>query len=110
MSKEQPVLDSITINGKNREVLKGIIDFSNPNFIHFFDLSGDETGELMVLAVKWRIHKSHLRFSVFCAMYYPSIRLPNILLINKKNVSISSPSEIHKQKEKVGKKKFLMRG
>jgi hypothetical protein len=107
---EKSILDTIVINSPEKIEVKGIIDFVSPNFIHFFDMSSDETGDLMMLIVKWRVSDhSHLRFSVFCAMFYPHSYIPNIILLNVKQIDLYPSDVPNIQQEKIRRKKFLLR-
>lgn len=107
---EKPILDAVIIQDNKKTELKGVIDFVSPTFIHFFDISSDDNGDLMMLIVKWRLSDhSHLRFSVFCAMFYPEFSLPKVLLINIKHAELHPSGAINIQKKKVNRKKFLIK-
>lgn len=107
--KSRPILDTVVFDDRMIKDMKGIVDFSNSNFIHFFDFSNDDQIDLIVLAIKWRLYYPDLRFSVFCSIYYPKVQIPQVILINKKHATVESGTKIHRQTGKVKKKRFLIK-
>lgn len=105
---EKMILDSISINGRrDKNPIRGIIDFKNKKFIHFFDFTNDFDEDLMILAVIWRITRPDLRFSVFCSIYFPKKALPKVKVISRYHVEVvpkESPS--HK---KIKKTRFAVK-
>lgn len=84
------VLDTIKFKDTRMEDLKGIVDFSNKKFVHFFDFSETDDADLVMAAVEWKTYFSDMRFSVFCSIHHPKLKLPPVKVINKRHIYIHS--------------------
>lgn len=85
LSKAHSILDWIKMS--NGDTLVGVVDFSNEKFIHFynFDLIEDDPS-CIIAAIVWKAKYHTMRFSVFCALHYPQLKIPRVNLVNRRGV------------------------
>ena len=88
MTNEIPVLDWIKLS--NGQTLSGIVDYSNDRFVHFYDFNGITDPNVIVVAIIWRQQEQDLRFSVYCSMYFPKLKIPKVKLLNRIAINDSS--------------------
>ena len=87
--------------------LLGIVDFVSNKKIYMFNFAQLQE-DFIILAALWAGNSSHLRFSVYCVINYPSIKLPQAIIINENNIKYSSikltDTEKTKQRRRMIKK------
>lgn len=87
-------LDNATLDWiemTNGDVFRGVLDYSNNKFIHFYNFDDKNvTPDLVIVAIIWRLNNPSTRFSVYCALNFPKIELPKINIINKKGITVTS--------------------
>lgn len=88
-----------------RELI-GVIDFVTKKQIYFFDFTFEESIDYILLTMLWKGNNNKMRFSVFCAVEYPDVRLPQAKLIpvsNIKNINTKIPEYIkpHQRKKTI---------
>lgn len=88
MRELTPLLDKITL--KDGRTLTGIMDFVSTKQIYILDFTNNEEVDYLLLAMLWKGNKPEMRFSVYCSIYYPSLKLPKAILIPKNNISETS--------------------
>lgn len=98
------LLNKITL--KDGRELIGIIDYTTTKQLYFFDFTNNEKNiDYILLSIMWKGNYDHLRFSVFCTIQYPDIRLPNVILIPQnlvQSIQGNLPSYIKpKQKKRI---------
>lgn len=72
-------------NGKK---MTGVVDFATDRFVHFFNFDVvEDDANIIMAAIVWRAKYSHMRFSVFCSTYFPSINIPRVNLINRRGIT-----------------------
>jgi hypothetical protein len=74
---------------KTGETMIGIVDYVSTKQLFFFDFTNDYTldDDLLILAMMWRGNSPDTtRFSVYCAMYFPTLQLPTAKLIPLSNI------------------------
>lgn len=90
------------IETKNGILHYGIIDFITTKHVYLFDFSKDESPDYILMAAYWKMTNSVTRFSVFCIIEYPNIRLPRVVLIPKSNIkatnAVLTPTKKPKQR------------
>lgn len=85
-NNDEYIMDWVIMANGTR--LTGVLDFVSDRFIHFFNFDLIEDDPTLVLAaVVWKAKYSHIRFSVFCSTYYPSLKIPRVNLINRRGIS-----------------------
>jgi hypothetical protein len=72
---------------KDGRELIGIIDYTTTKQLYFFDFTNEMNIDYVLLSIMWKGNYDHMRFSVFCTIQYPGIRLPNVILIPHNLVS-----------------------
>lgn len=74
------LLDSIETKQKTRQ---GIIDYANKKQVIFYDLTHNNDPHLRLLVALWRSddETSYQRFSIYVRMEYPSVRLPEPMVL-----------------------------
>ena len=110
MTKNNTLIDSIELkDGRN---LLGIADFISNKQIYFFDFTQEPNVDYLLLAILWKGYSPDIRFSVFCAIYYPDLTLPRAKffdedLIPTINIKSSSknftPTKKSKQRKKMSR-------
>lgn len=80
----QSVIETVRL--KDGTSLTGIVDFVSSKQIYFFDFTNETQTDFVLIAVLWKGNQPTLRFSVFCACEYPSIKLPRAILIPISNI------------------------
>ena len=68
-----------------RDVI-GIIDFVTSKQIYFFDYTNNKNIDFTLLSILWKGNHADMRFSVFCAIEFPELELPNVVLIPQSNI------------------------
>jgi len=86
--KTNTVLDIIKL--KNNKTLIGIIDYISTKQIYFFDFSQELDKDFLLLAILWKGNNPNIRFSVYCIIEFPEIKLPRAILIPLSNIEDSS--------------------
>lgn len=87
MTEQQNLLN--TIHLKTGETLIGIVDYITTKQIYFFDFTkqAEFSPDILFLAMMWRGNSlSNTRFSVYCAINYPGLELPEAKLIPVSNI------------------------
>jgi hypothetical protein len=96
---------------KDGRVVKGIIDYITTKQIYFFDYTNNKNVDYVLLSILWKGNHDNMRFSVFCAIEFPELELPNVILIPQSNISSMTGSlpnyEKHKQRKRIIKTKSL---
>lgn len=96
---DQYTLDWIEMS--NGDIHRGIVDFSNQKFVHFYNFETDDISpDIIIVAIIWRLKYRETRFSVFCAVNYPHLRLPRINIVNKKGINYLSSNGVESNKPK----------
>lgn len=75
-----------TIELKDGRKLLGIVDFVTTKQLYFFDFTNEHTIDYVTLSIIWKGNNAEMRFSVFCTIEYPELRLPKVILIPRTNV------------------------
>lgn len=91
------LLDTIRTKQKTRH---GIIDYTSKKQVIFYDLTHDNNPQLRLLIAIWRSDDDteYTRFSVYARMEYPSIKLPEPIVIPSNSIL----NEIDKPETSVG--------
>lgn len=76
---QHAVFDTVTL--KDGRKFYGIVDYVSTKQIYFFDFTTEVDIDYIILAILWRGNTETLRFSVFSAIEYPTVRLPRAILI-----------------------------
>ena len=99
MAEKNYIMDWVRMS--NGKTLTGVVDFATDRFVHFFNFDlVDDDPNLVLAAIVWRAKYSHLRFSVFCSMYFPDLQIPQVNLINKRGIEdLSSIRHTEKAKK-----------
>jgi hypothetical protein len=98
------LLDQIELN--DGRIFIGIIDFVSTKQIYVFDFTREPKEEFILLAILWKGYNPELRFSVYCSINYPDIRLPRAILIPKNHIT-STDKEVQLTKPNKTKKKII---
>ena len=77
----------------------GIVDFVSNKKIYMFDFSKVQE-DFIILATLWAGNSDSLRFSVYCAINYPHIKLPQAIIIHKNNIEVSNKELVETEKTK----------
>lgn len=107
MTQTDSIFDEITFN--DGETKYGIIDYISTKHLYFFDFTEIDDAAYSILAIAWRAEclEDPKRFSVFCLINYPRLRLPKAKLIPKSAIKKSTRSikgrsqKSHQKKSKV---------
>ena len=75
-----------TVELKDGRKLMGIIDYVTTKQLYFFDFTEEHTVDYVTLSILWKGNHAEMRFSVFCTIEYPTIKLPKVVLIPQSNV------------------------
>ena len=75
-----------TIELKDGRKLLGIVDFVTTKQLYFFDFTNEHTIDYVTLSILWKGNHAEMRFSVFCTVEYPNVRLPKVVLIPQSNI------------------------
>lgn len=102
---DNATLDLIELS--NGDVHRGIVDYSNQKFVHFYNFSDEVVSpDLVLIAIAWKLRHQHLRFSVYCSIHFPMVELPRINIINRKGIEKLSNegvpvAPLHKVKRRI---------
>ncbi len=83
MSNEY-LFNKITL--KDGRQIKGIIDYVTTKQIYFFDYTNNKNVDYVLLSILWKGNHADMRFSVFCAIEFPDLDLPTVVLIPQSNI------------------------
>lgn len=70
-----------TIKLKDGRNLLGIVDFVTTKQLYFFDFTNEYMIDYVTLCILWKGNCDNMRFSVYCTIEYPTIKLPKVVLI-----------------------------
>ena len=104
MKNSEFVFDTIVY--KTGEVRHGIIDYASAKHFYFFDFTEINDMAYSLLAIAWRADylEAPKRFSVYCLINYPMVRLPQAKLIPKASLDDASITIKYKSKKSEQKK------
>jgi len=97
---ESPLLDQLHMKNKT---MSGVIDYVNAKYIMFFDLGKNEDPAIVSIVLLWRMHYSHIRFSIFKELYFKHLDIATPVLINKKSVCLGRQYSMDKPKRRTEK-------
>jgi len=90
---------------KDGRELRGIIDYVTSKQIYFFDYTNNKNVDYILLSILWKGNHSDMRFSVFCAIEFPDLDLPNVVLVPQSNVAeirgLLPEYQKHKQRKRI---------
>lgn len=74
------LLDTIETKQKTRQ---GVIDYANKKQVIFYDMTHNNDPQIRLLVALWRSDNEteYTRFSIYARMEYPSIRLPEPVVV-----------------------------
>lgn len=76
----------------NTQELDGIIDYVNKKHVVFFDMTKNDSPDIVLLVISWKCtYAEKMRFSVFKDIFFPNVEIP-VILIPKKD--IVQPSDL----------------
>jgi len=78
------ILNKITT--KTDKTYIGIIDYTTKKHLYFFDFTNEPNVDYTLLTIMWKGNSAGMRFSVFCAIHYPTIELPNVVIVPYNNI------------------------
>jgi hypothetical protein len=85
----------------------GVIDYVTAKYVSFFDVTNNNDPQITKILIIYKMHFTHLRFSVFKAMYFPLYEMRPIV-INRRTITKSSreieTTEIRKRSFKITKR------
>lgn len=96
--KNFKLLDEIETGDKT---LTGIIDFVNTKYVSFYNLSMNADPYIIKVVLLWRSYFSHIRFSVFKALYFENLKIDHPIMINKKTITNGIPSSTPRPKRRI---------
>lgn len=97
------LLDSIHTN---TDVYRGVVDFTNRKHLVLFDLTNNNSPDIVLLVISWRsTYENEMRFSVFRDIFFPHIDVP-VVLIPRKDIVNDYPmvDRVKPKKKKIVKK------
>ena len=71
---------------KNGKSFIGIVDYITTKQLYFFDFTNEKYIDYILLAILWKGNYDNMRFSVFCAINFPNIDLPRVILLPQSNI------------------------
>lgn len=78
----------------------GIVDYVTTKHLYMFDFSKNENPDYILLASWWKMSIDPNRFSVYCVLNYPELKLPRTVLIPKALIKKTNASTIPTKKPK----------
>lgn len=81
------ILDKITTNAG--EEYSGVIDYVTAKYVSFFDTTDNNDPVITKILILYKSYYSHMRFSIFKAMYFPMQEM-RPLVINRKTITEST--------------------
>lgn len=105
MDTNTSLLDKISLKD-GREFI-GIVDFVNNKQIYMFDFTNEINTDYILLAILWKGYNPNLRFSVYCSINYPDVKLPRAILIPKNHINTTDKEIKITKSSKVRKKTIV---
>lgn len=103
MKLEFGILDRIKI--ESCEFI-GVVDYISNKYVTFFDVTGNNDPNITRLLIIYKMYYSHMRFSIFKAMYFPQFEMDAPKMINRKSV-IESTHPLEVEQKPIKKKAVL---
>jgi hypothetical protein len=91
------VMDVVVV--EERELV-GVVDFSTPKHIIFYDLTTNENPEVRLVVIIWKLYFSHKRFSIFKSQFFPQVDIGTPILLNKKHTKGIDSMSLHSKPPK----------
>jgi hypothetical protein len=82
-----PLLDQIKT--ETNEFI-GVVDYVTSKYVTLFDVSSNNDPEITKLLILYKMYYSHLRFSVFKALFFPHFPMEAPIMINRKTIQETS--------------------
>lgn len=96
------LLDEIVTKEKTYH---GVIDYTNKKHIILFDTTKNDTPEIVLLILSWKLTNPDMRFSVYKDIFFPDIKIPIIMMPTKNILSpLPVPEEVSIKKRSIRKK------
>lgn len=68
----------------------GVIDYVSTKHVTVFDMSQNDDPELSLAVILYKMYFSHMRFSVYKALYFAHYPMNPPVMVNKKNIKSST--------------------
>lgn len=68
----------------------GVIDYVSKRQVIIYDITKIESVNLRMAIIEWRMNHYHIRFSIFMKQYFPSIVLPDPIIIGTNGIRFCS--------------------
>jgi len=96
-TNNKSIMDVVEVSGRT---LVGVVDFSTPKHIIFYDLTTNENPEIRLVVIIWKLYFSHKRFSVFKSQFFPQVDMGSPVLLNKKHTKGTENMQLHSKPPK----------
>jgi hypothetical protein len=81
------VLDTIETENK---VFTCIVDYVTKRQVMIYDLTNENDPLFRLIAIKWKLYHYDMRFSIFKSKFFPTVKLPNVIVVNKGSIKYST--------------------
>lgn len=63
-----------------------VIDYVSKRQVMVYDLTNTDDTIFRLMVVKWKLYHFDMRFSIFKAIYYPTVDIPPVTVINRRAI------------------------